>query len=35
MKVIDYQTQQDKLTCRIAEYFAMSIGGNVIRDMSF
>jgi hypothetical protein len=34
MKIIEYQTQLDKLTSRIAEYFALSIGGNVIRDIS-
>ena len=28
---MDYQTQQDKVLPRIAEYFALSVGGNKIR----
>lgn len=33
IKIMDYQAQQHKLIPRIAEYFAMSIGGNVIRKI--
>ena len=33
MRVIDYQAQQEKLTPRIAEYFAIAIGGNIIRGL--
>ena len=29
--IMDYQTQQDKVVPRIAEYYALSIGGNKIR----
>jgi acyl-CoA oxidase len=29
--IMDYQTQQDKVLPRIAEYFALSVGGNKIR----
>lgn len=31
IKIIDYQTQQDKLITRVSEYFAIAIGGNFIR----
>ena len=32
--VLDYQTQQEKIIPRIAEYYALIIGGNKIRKIS-
>lgn len=32
--IMDYQTQQDKVLPRIAEYYAISIGGNRIKAVS-
>ena len=31
---MEYQTQQEKLIPRIAEYYAMAVGGNKIRAVS-
>ena len=31
ISIIEYQTQQDKILPRIAEYYAMSAGGTKIR----
>jgi len=31
MKILDYQTQQEKVLTRIAEYYAITIGGTKIR----
>jgi acyl-CoA oxidase len=31
ISIIEYQTQQDKIISRIAEYYAMSSGGTKIR----
>lgn len=36
--IIEYQTQQNKIICRVAEYYAIQIGGNNIRritDLNF
>jgi acyl-CoA oxidase len=32
--IMDYQTQQDKVLPRIAEYYALCAGGNKIREGS-
>lgn len=32
--IIDYQTQQEKIIPRIAEFYALCIGGNKIREGS-
>jgi acyl-CoA oxidase len=31
--IITYQTQQEKLIPRIAEYFAITVGGNMLRNI--
>jgi hypothetical protein len=31
LTIIEYQTQQEKIITRIAEYFAVNVGGNKIR----
>ena len=33
IKVIDYQLQQEKIIDRVAEYFALSVMGNKIRNL--
>lgn len=32
--ILDYQTQQEKIIPRIAEYYAISVAGNKIREIS-
>lgn len=32
--ILDYQTQQEKIIPRIAEYYALIIGGNKMRKVS-
>ena len=34
MRIIDYLTQQEKVLTRIAEYYAITIGGARIREVS-
>lgn len=34
ISIMEYQTQQDKIIPRIAEYYALTIGGNRIRKCS-
>lgn len=34
MKILDYLTQQEKVLTRIAEYYAITLGGTKIRQVS-
>jgi acyl-CoA oxidase len=32
--IINYQTQKEKIITRIAEYYAITVGGNAVKDIS-